>query len=309
MCINSIGSKQLTVYPEHLRSEGVNNKPHSLCAQECDVFQKSSKPQEEKRAVIRKIHLTEDKATLIKHEKYAKLAQDACHDVSKLRKSDDFKRVDIIQNKESGFSSSIYQNPQTNEVVIAYRCTSNKPGVESDIQMVQRQIPNQYEDAEEVYDKIKEEYPDAEVTVIGYSLGGSLAQLLASANKEVKAITFNAFGTSQIIKTEGLKDNKNCINYTVSSDIVSNSTPHPGTTRTIFIGPPRLNMKKPHSMSHFKNLRRAVYVNPKMADLNREVTAKKLTNPLGDFSRKNPELTKKVPDLFFEDEEFEPLSA
>lgn len=256
--------------------------------------------------------LIDNEATLVQHEKYAQLACDAGFDESRLSETDDFKRVDLVQNSKTGFSSSIYVNDSTNEVVIAYRCTDNKPGVTSDIQMIKKQIPDQYADAEKVYQDVMEKYPDAKITIAGYSLGGSLAQLIASTYEEAKAITFNAFGTLQVINNNGLKDNKNIINYTTATDIVCAVTPHPGITRTINnagyidfnkimksqLGYFNECIKKAHCMSNFTDLRNVNYVNENVAKAQR-ILLKEAVNLVGNFLKTQPALTRVIPNLFF----------
>lgn len=61
--------------------------------------------------------------------------------------------------------------------------------------------------ANEVYKQIKQAYPNSIITVTGHSLGGSLAQLI-SAENGCQAVTFNAYGTDDILNNAGIYNTK-----------------------------------------------------------------------------------------------------
>lgn len=200
-----------------------------------------------------------------KYENYAAIANDTRFD-SPQEDTGDYKRIKNIENKENGFAACIYENPNNNEIVISYRCTSNQGGVKSDIQMVKDNIPEQYEDAIKLYDEIKKEYPDANVKVVGYSLGGSLAQLVAAAREETEAVAFDPYGTKGLIDSnDNLKDNNNCITYAMQGSAVSGSSLHPGETKTIKYGKEKQEsvggeIAARHSIENFLNLHDAEYI-------------------------------------------------
>ncbi len=68
-------------------------------------------------------------------------------------------------------------------------------------------LPEQYQNANEVYKQIKQSYPNSIITVTGHSLGGSLAQLI-SAENGCQAVTFNAYGTDDILNNAGIYNTK-----------------------------------------------------------------------------------------------------
>lgn len=144
-----------------------------------------------------------------------------------------WKPIKSVHNLENGFDANVYR--KNNDIIIAYGATNDDKDVYTDVQMANGNLPNQYEDAVELYSKVKNENKDCNITVTGTSLGGSLAELVASTFEDTKAITFNAYGTAKIIENNsneenGLKDNKNTYNYITLGDPVSTSAKHVGQT-------------------------------------------------------------------------------
>lgn len=132
----------------------------------------------------------------------------------------------------NGFQSTVYENG--NNIVISYRGSDTTIDfIGSDRQMLEKNFPSQYQNANEIYRQIKQSYPNSNITVTGHSLGGSLAQLV-SAKNGCPAVTFNAYGTGDILKQAGYKNiyNMNIINYGNPDDSVFNSNKimQPGRT-------------------------------------------------------------------------------
>lgn len=100
--------------------------------------------------------------------------------------------------------------------------------------MSRSRIPAQATDALKAYDEIKRMYPNAEITVTGHSLGGSLAQIV-SAIRGVAAVTFNAYGTKNMFKDPQNLKPQNIVNYVNENDIIAmeNCENHLGTTYAI----------------------------------------------------------------------------
>ncbi len=82
----------------------------------------------------------------------------------------------------------------------------------NDAQLFLKTSPSQYINAKRFYDYTARVYRNYPIYATGHSLGGSLAQMAASSVKEVKAITFNAYGTGSIKKNTP-KYPENVVNY------------------------------------------------------------------------------------------------
>lgn len=126
---------------------------------------------------------------------------------------------------DNGFQANVYING--NDIAVVYRGTEinkrneNIKDIKTDVQMGLGLSPNQYTNADSVYKEIKKTYPNSEITVSGHSLGGSLAQLVSATNG-CPAVTFNAYGTGEILSNMGIQNQKllNIINYGNPDDAV-----------------------------------------------------------------------------------------
>lgn len=138
------------------------------------------------------------------------------------------------ENPKSGFSAFVIKNG--NKVVISY-CGSDdtKDWVQNDIPMFLSKMPVQSNDAIAVYKKIRQQYPHAQIILTGHSLGGSLAQIVG-AIFNVETVTFNAYGTKDLIKSDmEIYPDKitNYINLNDSNVITKNTHNQIGTCYSI----------------------------------------------------------------------------
>ncbi len=166
---------------------------------------------------------------------------------------DGFDPVDKIEDSETGLRAVAYK--KKNDIIVAYCGTNDSKDFISDAQMAMNEVPDQFEKANQFYLDTVAKYPKASVMVTGHSLGGSLAELIASKNQGTHALTFNSFGIHNIMTNKERKngtvfqDNKNVFNYIIMGDPVSNSTKHVGKTT---------RMKKTainnHSIANYINL-------------------------------------------------------
>ncbi|MGL1833013.1 calcium-binding protein [Rhodocyclaceae bacterium SMB388] len=118
-----------------------------------------------------------------------------------------WERLDIppLENP-TGFQGVAFVKTATGEVVVASRGTEilgADGDVQADIQMAKGELPYQYIYAKRFLNTVRAANPGAQITLTGHSLGGSLTQLLA-AETGFQAVTFNAFGTKELIA--GLND-------------------------------------------------------------------------------------------------------
>lgn len=176
-------------------------------------------------------------------------------------------------SSNNGFQATVYQNG--NEIVISYRGTEATKiqrgefikDIMNDIQMGVNTIPIQYNAANEVYQQVKQSYPNFNITVTGHSLGGSLAQLV-SAENGCQAITFNAYGTGDILNNAGIYNIKelNIINYGNINDPVFNlsSTKQPGRN---FLTNTELNPDKLYEVGYQYNVHQPAHKIEKMSSL------------------------------------------
>ena len=123
------------------------------------------------------------------------------------------------KNDESGFVGNLFENTQTGELVVAYRGTE-RPGlgenvsdfnafmkdVGTDISLMTCDFDMQFEYAWEFYKAVKKQYPKRKIVIVGQSLGGALAQIVAAKEytvnrKKVETYTFNAPGCSHLLDT------------------------------------------------------------------------------------------------------------
>ena len=159
-------------------------------------------------------------------------------------------------NDTSGFHGSVFTNG--NEVVIAYEGTTRKRDAifgffksfwsnydqsgdsGSNAAMLRNELPMQYQDALDLYRRVQSDkaFEGKKIVIVGHSLGGGLAELVASTrDKEgnvpkIEAITFNAMGTKAIIDkpNDNIEELGNTRNYVVDSDIIAHIQEQPGST-------------------------------------------------------------------------------
>ena len=128
-----------------------------------------------------------------------------------------YNNVTSTSNLLNGFYADTLSNGE--DFILAIRGSQDISDYVNDIQMARSKVPNQLVDALKAYDNIRELNPDAKVALTGHSLGGSLAQMVA-ALRGAEAVTFNAYGTGDIVKDrENLKAD-NIVNYINKMDTV-----------------------------------------------------------------------------------------
>lgn len=106
----------------------------------------------------------------------------------------------------------------------------------SDLRMLIGQLPLSFFDYLQYVAQVKSDFKDYKLYMTGHSLGGSIAQLIASVsyNYDIKTYTFNAFGAKHLLKClekENLEisnSQKNITNFIVNTDLIAKKNNHIG---------------------------------------------------------------------------------
>lgn len=129
-----------------------------------------------------------------------------------------YRVIDFNENKNTGFYADVLSNG--NDIIIAYRGTESGQDIRNDVAMAKSKIPAQAIDAIRIYDKVKREHPNTNITVTGHSLGGSLAEIV-SGIRGTLAVTFNAYGIRDMFRNKNALKEDNVVNYVNEYDAVS----------------------------------------------------------------------------------------
>ena len=125
-----------------------------------------------------------------------------------------------ISSERNGFFACVLK--KENEIVIVFRGTElkDKNDIKDDLKMFLSKMPLQAQSAENLYNYVKNEYPNHNIILVGHSLGGSLAQITAAIHN-LEAVTFNAFGVGHILKDlKNIHTNK-IVNYCNQDDPIT----------------------------------------------------------------------------------------
>ena len=138
----------------------------------------------------------------------------------------------LDDDKKSGFHGEAFF--KNGEIVISFRGTDKDMDYLSDAQMGFNQLPNQYVDAQNFYEKVRKDFPNQKIIFTGHSLGGSLAQLVSNETGN-EAVTFNAYGVGDLVKGH-VRENLNIRNYGNVDDTVFNLNLRNQLGKTYIIG-------------------------------------------------------------------------
>lgn len=210
------------------------------------------------------------------HEDLKKLA-DHVYKGEKNNSLTNWKFIDKHETKND-FRAIAYE--QGNNIVISFAGTDISQFKDrlNDYQMGFGFMPSQIKEAEKFYNQVKQNYPNTKIIFTGHSLGGSLAQLM-SAKTNNDAVTFNAYGTGDILLNSGYTKQKDLkiINYGNINDpifgmkynrqpgkvFITNTNLNPDNKYGISkgISPYTLAINS-HFLNRMNNLRNAVEVEP-----------------------------------------------
>ena len=153
----------------------------------------------------------------------------------------------------NGFYSCVYQ--KENEIIIVYRSSDDiNDWIYSNREMALGHMPDQAENAIKVYDMVNKfsKENNMKITVIGYSLGGSLAAIV-SAIRGVEAVTFNPYGVKNLLDPNIKYNTDKVTNYCCENDIITimNAENHIGKCYTV---KPKNILKVGHFLENMDSL-------------------------------------------------------
>ena len=196
---------------------------------------------------------------------------------------DGYEVVKSVDNKDTGFHAEVLA--KGNDVIVSYRGTNitSVQDIRNDVAMARDKIPVQATDAIKVYDQVKQDYPNSDVTVTGHSLGGSLSQIVSSV-RGCEAVTFNAYGTKDMFENSANIKEENIVNYVNEWDPItmSNAENHVGETYAV----KGENMRNPHKLETMTDLESREYRTPE--------NLKKHKNVLNRIENKAEHVTSKI---------------
>ena len=199
------------------------------------------------------------------HDTYRKILIDANTYAGK-ENIDGFTYYFSDANHKTGFYGRAYINNKEKTIVIAYKGTDIGSSIDwlgNNIPMkLTNKKPMQFEDAEQFYFDVREKLikqgKNYKIDFAGYSLGGTLAQLMG-AKYGNETVTFNAFGIGQMKNAE-INYKNNIINYGHKYDKVYNmgKTMQVGKniyTKNEYDRDLMKNIKKYHEMENMGDLK------------------------------------------------------
>src|SRR5262245_22646564 len=140
------------------------------------------------------------------------------------------------ENPTTGFAAAAYQNLATGEITIAYRGTDDfvKDFLDADLKIIAGNLPDrQYEDALTFFNTVRQQYPDAPISLTGHSLGGTLSELVSitifrESGATIPAVTFEAPGTQGILSGVPASDFSYIVNFEHPSEPAGGFRKHYG---------------------------------------------------------------------------------
>jgi hypothetical protein len=152
----------------------------------------------------------------------------------------------------SNSNTAIYHNERN--VIIGFRGTVNIDDLITDVSVIKGTADNiRFKQAVEIYNKVKNKYPEKTIMATGHSLGGSLALYLNSLYN-IKVETFNPG-----VGLGFLKSNPNASNatlYVIKGDPISALTglSSLGTLKVFNPINPEAGLRERHSIKNFNSI-------------------------------------------------------
>ena len=120
-----------------------------------------------------------------------------------------------LDKELSNHNQQVYYNPDHKKLVVSVAGTHNLRDWGTDIFLGVGKLKdtNRYKEAKSIYDKAKNKYNPLQSTAVGHSLGGTIANYIASGNDKAHGLDFGY--------TIGQKARSNSSQYRSEGDVVS----------------------------------------------------------------------------------------
>lgn len=175
------------------------------------------KPHPNCKCRINKVHYVDRKNDTDYHEILRQAAIYAYHGKD-AEIPEGYSLAESVSNPQTGFYADVLVGED--DVIIAIRGTNDGGDLNDDVAMTRSRIPEQTRDALDLYNRVKKEYPDKNITSTGHSLGGTLAEIVGALNGEL-AVGFNAYGVRDLFNENAVIQEDNIVNYVNIQDAVT----------------------------------------------------------------------------------------
>jgi hypothetical protein len=125
----------------------------------------------------------------------------------------------LLDKELSKYNIGVYQNPSSQKVIIGFRGTAALEDLSTDLDIVKGRTNDiQYKEADDIYKKVKEKYPNFEIIATGHSKGGSLG-LYLNTKYNIKFYGFNSGVGLGVISYNPNKSKAHL--YIIKGDLIS----------------------------------------------------------------------------------------
>lgn len=158
----------------------------------------------------------------------------------------------VIDKELSGQRVKVYHNPNTGKTIVSHRGTNSIQDVGTDIAMaLGYKKGKRFTHSKNIQNQVKAKYGSDNITTLGHSLGGTLAETVGNKSGNNEVITFNKGALPGDI---GKKMKKNQTDIKTTKDPVSILKKFQRGKKAVKIKSKTWNPLKEHSVSNLKYL-------------------------------------------------------
>ena len=165
----------------------------------------------------------------------------------------------ILDKDLSTKKTKIYKDVDTGDVVMSNRGTSDFKDVLTDIKLLFGYKDKRFNEAKDVFQKVKSKYPSANVDIIGHSLGSSVAEEIGKDPKVKNIITLNKPTTPMDLIRKSKKSDKQ-YDIRTSKDVVSILQPLQKDKKDIVIPSETNDLYKEHKVDVLDRLKQDLII-------------------------------------------------